>query len=114
MIRSVLFVRFAIAMTAIVIAFWLRDDLSAQQKSLPVDKDHAEKMARGLDVFKKSVRPVLVQQCLKCHGGETTEGELDLTDRDRLLNGGNNGPAFISGDAKRSLVFKMVNHEKKP
>ncbi len=96
------------------VALSLRDDLGAQQKAPPIDKDHAEKMARGLDIFKKHVRPVLVKQCLKCHGGETTEGELDITDRDRLLKGGNGGPAFVSGDSKKSLLFKMVNHEKKP
>ena len=114
MIRSLRFVRLSIAFTAIALAFALRDDLGAQTKGPPLDKDHAEKMARGLDIFKKHVRPVLAQQCLKCHGGETTEGELDISDRDRLLKGGNGGPAFVSGDAKKSLVFKMVNHEKKP
>ncbi len=95
-------------------AFALRDDLTAQPKGLPVDKDHAEKMARGLDLFKKHVRPVLVQQCLKCHGGATTESELDITDRDRLLKGGLSGPAFVSGDAKKSLLVKLLQHEKKP
>ena len=90
------------------------DVLSAQPKGTPIDKDHAEKMARGLDLFKKDVRPVFVQQCLKCHGGTTTENEFDITDRDRLLKGGLGGPAFVSGDAKKSLLFKMVNHEKKP
>jgi hypothetical protein len=27
-----------------------------------IDKDHAAKMARGLDVFKKHVRPVLAER----------------------------------------------------
>lgn len=114
MIRSASLLRFVCAVLGVVFAFALRDDLGAQTKGPPIDKDHAEKMARGLDIFKKHVRPVLVQQCLKCHGGETTEGELDLTDRDRLLKGGNGGPAFVSGDAKKSLLFRMVNHDKKP
>ena len=43
----------------------------------PVEKDHAEKMARGTEIFKKHIRQVLLNQCLKCHGGETTEAELD-------------------------------------
>jgi mono/diheme cytochrome c family protein len=114
MIRCIVSLRAAFGILAIGFAIALRDDLGAQTKIAPVDKDHAEKMARGLDIFKKHVRPVLVQQCLKCHGGETIEGELDLTDRDRLLKGGNGGPAFVSGDAKKSLLIKMVNHEKKP
>src|SRR5437660_910293 len=80
----------------------------------PVEKDHAEKMARGTDLFKKHVRAVLVTQCLKCHGGEKTEGELDLTDRDRLLRGGEHGPAVVPGEPKKSLLYLMVAHEKKP
>jgi len=80
----------------------------------PVEKDHAEKMAHGMDIFKKHVRPVLINQCLKCHGGAKTEGELDITDRDRLLKGGDHGAAFVSGEPKKSLLFLMLTHEKKP
>ena len=80
----------------------------------PVEKDHAEKMARGTDIFKKHVRAVLINQCLKCHGGEKTEGELDLTDRDRLVKGGDHGPAVVPGEPRKSLLFLMAAHEKKP
>src|SRR3954451_7823091 len=96
---------------ATLVLLYLLQPLAAQA---PVEKDHAEKMARGTDIFKKSVRPVLVNQCLKCHGGEKTEGELDLTDRDRLLKGGDHGPAVVTGEPRKSLLFLMVAHEKKP
>jgi len=43
--------------------------VSAGAAQTPVEKDHAEKMARGTDLFKKNVRALLVNQCLKCHGG---------------------------------------------
>jgi mono/diheme cytochrome c family protein len=79
-----------------------------------VEKDHAEKMARGLDIFKKHVRPILTSQCVKCHGGAKTEGELDLTDRDRLLKGGDHGAAIVPGEPKKSLLYLMVAHEEKP
>src|SRR5438477_607956 len=65
----------------------------------PAEKDHAEKMTRGLDVFKQHVRPMLVERCLKCHGGKKTEAEFDLSDRDRLLRGGSAGPAILAGNA---------------
>ena len=80
----------------------------------PLDKDHAEKMTRGTDIFKKHVRSVLINQCLKCHGGGKTEGELDITDRDRLLKGGDHGPAIVPGNPKKSLLYLMVAHQKKP
>src|SRR5438552_2137608 len=71
---------------------------------VPVEKDHAEKVARGTAIFKQHVRPVLVGQCLKCHGGEKTEAELEVTDRDKLLKGGEHGPAVVPGDPKKSLL----------
>ncbi|HKB03175.1 MAG TPA: DUF1549 domain-containing protein [Gemmataceae bacterium] len=80
----------------------------------PVEKDHAEKMARGTAIFKQHVRPVFITRCLKCHGGEKTEAELELTDRDKLLKGGEHGPALVPGDAKKSLLYLMVAHERKP
>ena len=88
--------------------------LLAPVEAQPLEKDHAEKMARGTELFKKHVRPLLTKHCLKCHGGETTEGELDLTDRDRLLKGGDHGPAIVSGEPKKSLLYVMTAHEKKP
>src|SRR5262245_50279322 len=84
----------------------------AQEKPV-VDRDHAEKMARGLEVFKKHVRPVL-EKCLRCHGGKTTESEFDLHDRDVLLKGGITGPAVVPGKAKDSLLYKLVTHQKEP
>ena len=91
---------------------WLAQSPAAAQA--PVEKDHAERMARGTVIFKQHIRPVLLGQCLKCHGGEETEAELDVTDRDKLVKGGEHGPAVVPGDPKKSLLYLMVAHEKKP
>jgi hypothetical protein len=80
----------------------------------PVDKDHPAKMARGLAIFKQQVRPVLVRRCVRCHGGKRTESDFDLTDRDRLLRGGESGPAVIPGKGKDSLLYKLISHSKEP
>jgi mono/diheme cytochrome c family protein len=112
MTRSRLFCRAAVALAPLLCVSF--DDIAAQTKGPPVEKDHAEKMARGLAIFKANVRPALVKHCLKCHGGTTTESEFDLTDRDRLLKGGHGGPAIVPGDAPKSLLFRAVNHDKKP
>ena len=88
--------------------------LSADPKPAPVDPDHAAKMARGLDVFKKQVRTILADRCLKCHGGKRTEGEFELVDRAGMLKGGSAGPAIIPGRGKDSLLIKLVNHQKEP
>jgi hypothetical protein len=75
---------------------------------------HAADMAKGLDLFKKSVRPILAEKCLKCHGGKSTEAGLDLTDRAALLKGGESGPVVLVGKANESLLVKLLRHEKEP
>jgi cytochrome c553 len=87
---------------------------SRPQAAEPLDKDHAAKMARGLDVFKKNVRGILSERCFQCHGGKSTESGLDLGDRDKLLKGGDTGPAILLGNGKESLLYKLVNHAKEP
>ena len=78
------------------------------------DAAHPEKMARGLELFQKQVQSILTQSCLRCHGGKSTESGLDLSDRDRLLKGGESGPAILPGNGKESLLFKLAAHEKEP
>lgn len=80
----------------------------------PVDPQHAAKMAKGLDVFKKHVRPVLISQCVNCHGGEETESEFDLTTREGLLRGGAGGTAVVPGKAEESRLYKLVMHQEEP
>jgi mono/diheme cytochrome c family protein len=80
----------------------------------PLDKDHAEKMVRGLDIFKKSVREVLADKCVKCHGGKKTEGNLDLSDRAELLKGGATGPAIVVGKGKESFLYQVLAHSREP
>ncbi|HMF16650.1 MAG TPA: DUF1549 domain-containing protein, partial [Gemmataceae bacterium] len=87
---------------------------STTGKAPEIGKDHAIKMAKGLDVFKKHVRPVLVQNCLRCHGGKSIRSEFNLADRDGLLEGGRIGPAVVPGKAKESLLIHLISHARQP
>ena len=79
-----------------------------------VAPDHAEKMARGLKLFKGSVGKALKQHCLKCHGGEKTRGEFDLSTRESLLKGGSEGAAIVPGIGKASRLLKLISHTEEP
>jgi mono/diheme cytochrome c family protein len=79
-----------------------------------VDPDHAAKMARGLTLFKQQVRPILEQNCLRCHGGKAVESDLDLGDRDSLLKGGQHGPVVVPGKSQDSLLVKLIMHQREP
>src|ERR1019366_5062684 len=83
----------------------------AETATLP---DHAEKMARGQEIFTKSIRGLLADRCLKCHGGEKTRSGLDLTTRDGLLKGGDKGLAVVVGQAKASRLLRFISHLDEP
>ena len=71
-------------------------------------------MAKGLAIFKSDVRAALKQHCVKCHGGDKTRGDLDLTTRAGLLKGGDEGVSVVPGKAKDSLLVKLIKHAEKP
>src|SRR5580704_16625389 len=69
---------------------------------------------RGLALFAE-VQPVLVAQCLACHGGgKTNRSGFDLASRDTLLRGGDTGVAVVPGKAAESALWKRVRHETDP
>ena len=63
-------------------------------------------MAQSLELFKTEVRTLLGEHCVKCHGGEKTKGEFDLTTREGLLKGGEQGPAIVVGKPEESLLLR--------
>ena len=65
-------------------------------------------------LFTTGIRPLLTQHCLKCHGGEKTKGEFDLSTREGLLHPGAEGPNVVPGDSKKSRLMKLIRHEEDP
>ncbi len=64
--------------------------------------------ARGDDEFEKSVRPLLIARCQKCHGAEKVSGGLRLDSRAAILQGGDSGPAAVEGRADASLLVHAI------
>jgi hypothetical protein len=62
--------------------------------------------------FENKIRPVLVQNCYKCHSAEATKikGGLLLDTRDALLKGGDTGPAIVPGEPEKSLLIRAVRY----
>jgi hypothetical protein len=65
-------------------------------------------------IFAAQIRPALVQHCLACHNGSVRKGGLDLSSREALLRGGDSGPAVELGNAKDSVLYRVISHEQEP
>jgi hypothetical protein len=63
--------------------------------------------ARPVD-FVKDVQPLLRRRCFECHAKGYEEGGLDLGIRQRVLEGGNNGPVLSPGDSAHSRLIHLV------
>ena len=68
----------------------------------------------GTPPFVMPVHLVLKTHCLICHDNRSKKGGLDLSNRQALLRGGDSGPAVVPGDAKASLLYKLITHEREP
>jgi hypothetical protein len=66
------------------------------------------------DFFEKEIRPILVEKCLQCHGDMKPKGGLKLISRERVLKGGDRGPAVVAGKPEESLLIRAVRHADKP
>src|SRR3954470_11538112 len=63
-----------------------------------------------LEFFEKKIRPVLADQCYKCHSTSATKlkANLFLDSHDGMLKGGENGPAIVPGKPEKSLLIKAI------
>jgi hypothetical protein len=69
--------------------------------------------AAGIQFFEQKIRPVLVEQCYKCHssGPKKPRGGLRLDSRAGLFTGGDSGPAVVPGKPGASLLIQALRHE---
>ena len=62
--------------------------------------------------FENKIRPLLSQECYKCHSrqAERVKGGLFVDTREGLLKGGKNGPAIVPGNPDKSLLIKAISY----
>src|SRR5690606_16358546 len=69
--------------------------------------DHADK----LEFFERKIRPVLLQECVECHGAKKQHGGLRLDARSFLLSGGDRGAVIDFDSPQASLILDAIRHE---
>lgn len=64
--------------------------------------------------FAKDIRPIFKKSCMKCHSLDPKKpkkhaaGKFRLDDRAAAMKGGRSGQAIIPGDAKDSLLYRLL------
>jgi len=93
----------------------------AQENSTPSSgtekpgSTEADKVSsEGKKLFSEAVRPTFEQVCLECHGGRRTRSAFDLSTREGLLKGGDNGIDVVLQDSEASRLIKMLRHTEDP
>jgi len=67
--------------------------------------------AEKVEFFNSQVKPILQKNCFQCHGGgDGVEGGLQLTSREKILEGGNYGPAVSLENPADSFLLEMVGY----
>jgi hypothetical protein len=66
---------------------------------------------QAFQFFETKIRPLLADNCFKCHGPMKQRGKLRLDSRAGVLAGGDQGPAIVPGQPERSLLIKAISHE---
>ncbi len=63
--------------------------------------------------FENRIRPVLAEQCYRCHSHEAKKlkADLYLDSRAAMLEGGESGPAIVPGDLEKSLLIEAVRYK---
>ncbi len=70
-----------------------------------------------IQFFKDHVKPILAENCFKCHGGVDKRGkirirsEFQVISRRGILKGGSLGPAYNAASPSDSLLLKMLSYK---
>jgi mono/diheme cytochrome c family protein len=63
------------------------------------------------EFFEKKIRPILMDNCYKCHSpaGGRLKGGLNLSSREGLLKGGEKGSAVVPGHPENSRLIEAIH-----
>jgi hypothetical protein len=103
-------------MLGVIVGLWsavlVMAPCAGQQPAVPpqgVPSNHVQRAKEGLKLFREDVAPLLEKHCLKCHGGETVKGDVNLATRESLMASG-----MLGNSAAESHLFAVITHAEQP
>src|SRR5262245_26333870 len=71
----------------------------------------AEPPAEAIEFFERKIRPILVDNCQRCHSSSKQKANLSLESLATILKGGDSGPALVVGQPDASLLIKAIRYQ---
>jgi hypothetical protein len=78
--------------------------------TLPLIGTPGEADQDRIGFFERRIRPLLVENCQRCHGSERQRAGLRLDGLRAILAGGDSGPAVVPGRPEDSLLIQAVSY----
>ncbi|MBI5757991.1 MAG: PSD1 domain-containing protein [Planctomycetales bacterium] len=76
--------------------------------AIPLRADAPNDERSRAEFFEKSVRPLFIERCVKCHGPDKQQGGLRLDQPQAALRGADSGPVILSGKPDESPLIAAV------
>ncbi|MFT7167999.1 MAG: hypothetical protein ACI80K_001122 [Paracoccaceae bacterium] len=67
--------------------------------------------AEALEHFETFVRPIFIEHCVKCHGGDKAKGGLRLDTAEGIRSGAYDEPIAVAGDLDASTIIEAVRYD---
>ena len=83
--------------------------------ALPAAGEGAAVQPESEERFQSEIRPILIRNCLACHGADSRQSGLVLESVADILRGGAlSGPAVLVGQSSASPLIQYLRGEKEP
>jgi mono/diheme cytochrome c family protein len=104
---------FALAVGLVAASGEFRTRADDKKAEKPAAADAPKFAPEQVAFYEKEVLPLLKQHCFKCHGDDPdkVKGELNLTTRKGLLEGGGSGAVVDLKNPADSLLLKLVHYK---
>ena len=64
--------------------------------------------------FQRDILPIFRRNCLRCHDANLHKGGLDLSNPERVLAGGESGPAVVPAQPDASRLYDAIHNGEMP
>ena len=69
--------------------------------------------SRQLEFFEKKIRPVLADNCYRCHGPKKQSVDIRLDGKDTAMQGNDDGPIIVPGHPDKSRLLTALRYQAK-